>query len=101
MDDKVNTEALDYRLSNIEKTLSELKDVVVENKIQARDIEELKIKTGEFVNAINSHDQRIRVLEMRPYKEKATMWTSIVDTVVKLIISAGVVAVLAKIGLKA
>lgn len=100
MDNEQNQKAIDYRLSNIEKTLAELKDVIVENKLQAREITELKAKTTEFVSAINAHDQRIRALELRPDKEKATKWSIAIESVLKIILTAAVTLVLAKIGLE-
>ena len=55
--------AINYRLSNIEKTLAELKDVVIETKLQQKGIDDLKSKEDEILNAVNCHDQRLRILE--------------------------------------
>lgn len=93
--------AINYRLSNIEKTLAELKDVVIETKLQQKDIDDLKSKEDEILNAVNHHDQRIRALENRPTQEKANRWTTITDTVFKMVITAVFAFVLIKVGLPA
>lgn len=90
---------LDFRLTNIENTLNELKNVLVETKLQQRDIDDLKKMQQETLEAINSHDKRIRALEMAPDKAKAGKWEIIADFVFKAILGAVVVVILAKIGL--
>lgn len=92
--------AINYRLSNIEKTLAELKDVVIETKLQQKDIDDLKSKEDEILNAVNCHDQRLRILENRPTQERANRWTTITDTIFKLVTTALVSFALLKIGLK-
>lgn len=99
MNDSDN-KTFDFRLSNIEKTLSELKDVVIENKLQARDISEIKKLVKENNDAINSHDKRIRELETAPAREKAGKWEQYSKIVMELIFSAAVLVILCKIGLK-
>lgn len=91
--------AINYRLSNIEKTLAELKDVVIETKLQQKDIDDLKSKEDEILNAVNCHDQRLRILENRPTVERANRWTTITDTIFKLVTTALVSFALLKIGL--
>lgn len=97
MEDEAET--INYRLSNIEKTLAELKDVVIETKLQQKDIDDLKNKEDEILRAVNVHDQRLRVLENRPSIEKANRWTTVTDTVFKLVLTALVSYVLIKVGL--
>lgn len=98
MGDEAKT--INYRLSNIEKTLAELKDVVIETKLQQKDIDDLKSKEDEILNAVNCHDQRLRILENRPTQERANRWTTITDTIFKLVTTALVSFALLKIGLK-
>jgi Mg2+ and Co2+ transporter CorA len=80
--------AIDYRLGNIEKTLAELKDVIIENKMQARDIRELQDEVKEFLQAINTHDKRIKDLEQAPKERSAHKWEYLIDVVMKLLIGA-------------
>lgn len=94
-------EQVNYRLDNIEKVLSELKDVVLENKMQARDISDLNSKVNEFLGAVNAHEARIRNLETAPMKGKAEKWQMVVDTISKLAMTAIATMILAKIGLGA
>lgn len=94
-----NGGTIGYRLSVIEKTLSELKDVVIENKLQQRDISDLRDKMDEILSAINAHEKRIRLVEDRPLKEKADKWQYIVDYIFKGIVSVAIIAFLAKLNI--
>lgn len=75
--------SINYRLTNIERTLSELKDVVLETKLQERDIKDLAKQQEEFLKAINSHDKRLRDLETAPLQGKADKWQYIMDYIFK------------------
>lgn len=91
---------LGFRLTNIENTLNELKNVLVETKLQQRDIDDLKKLHEETLCAINAHDKRIRALEVAPEKEKAKWWETAIDYIFKAILGAVLVLILAKIGLQ-
>lgn len=97
---------IDFRLTSIEKTLSELKDVMLENKMQARDIQELNKQQRELIDAINAHEKRIRDnendikdLKNRPVQEKAQKWQFIMDYLFKAVVAIAAGILLAKIGL--
>lgn len=90
---------IEYRLDSIEKTLTELKNVVVETRLQQRDINELMQKQKELLQAINSHDGRIRILETQPMKDRAGKWQLITDLIFKSVITAGIAYILHKVGL--
>lgn len=94
-----NFDTINYRLEKIEQTLSDLKQVIVENKLQARDIKDLSKRNNELLEAINSHDKRIRLLEQKPTQEKADRWQFIIDYIFKGIIVALATYFLAKLGL--
>lgn len=95
-----NQELIEYRLSNIEKTLAKMESLLTANQMQDRDIQDLKTIAEELKNAFNSHEQRIRTLEEAPLRQKAERWTSIVDALLKIILSACALVILAKIGLQ-
>lgn len=88
-----NKELIEYRLSNIEKTLSKMEVLLSNNKLQDRDIEDLKEKSKKF-------DERIKALEIAPDKAKAAKWNTAIDTVFKLALTACVSVILVKVGLK-
>lgn len=92
-------ETINYRLGKIEETLSELKTVIVENKLQAKDIQELKSNEAEILNAINAHDKRLRNLETAPVKKDAEKWKTITDFIFKTVLTVTAGIVLAKVGL--
>lgn len=94
-----NVSAIEYRLSVIEQTLMELKNVVLKTALQQKDIDDLKNKEEEFLKAINSHDKRIKALELQPLQEKSNRWLFIVDTTFKLFITGTVCYFLTKIGI--
>lgn len=96
--DEMNA-AIEYRLSAIERTLEEVKGVVVEDRMQSRDIADLQKTVGEFLAAINAHDKRLRSLEERPARERAEKWQTAVDMVFKAVLGAAMAVVLMKIGL--
>lgn len=95
-----NIGTINFRLTNIEATLAELKTVVLENKLQEKEIKDIKEKLVECLQAFNSHDKRIRELEVAPVKGKAERWQTITDTVFKWVISAGIGYFAIKMGLK-
>ena len=95
-----NQELIEYRLSNIEKILSKLEARMESDKLQDRDIEDLKKKCSTLESAYNAHEKRIRDVETAPVKAKADKWTTTVDCIYKLVLTACVITILVKIGLQ-
>lgn len=100
MENTENIETINYRLTNIESTLTELKTVVLENKLQEKEIKDIKEKLVECLQAFNSHDKRIRDLELQPVQDRANKWQTITDMVFKWVISVGIGYFAIKMGLK-
>ena len=100
MEQSANIETVNFRLTSIEATLSELKAVIVENKLQEKEIKDIKEKLVECLQAFNSHDKRIRNLEIKPIQDKASKWQTITDMVFKWAIAAGIGVFAVKFGLK-
>lgn len=94
MASEITMETLNYRLEQLEKSVSELKDLFVNSKLQDKDIETLKTD-------VSSLETRVGNLEKAPAEAKASWFDKVVDIVFKLAITAGVSIVLAKIGLGA
>ena len=92
--------AIEYRLTNIEKNLEELKNIIIETKMQARDIEEIKDQMSALDTKCNANERKIRELELAPQKGKAERYSVIADMIYKAIISAVIIIVLTKVGLK-
>ena len=117
-------DVVEYRLQAIEKTLEEVKSVLIEDRMQSRDIAELQKTVAKFLNmyteqaekismlqehktdidelleGLNAHDARIRLLEEKPNKDKAEKFTAITNTIFQLVLSAVMTMVLVRIGLK-
>lgn len=92
MASEITMETLNYRLEQLEKSVSELKELLVNSKLQNKDIESLKAKVEEL-------DGRVNTLEKAPAETKASWFDKGIDIVYKLAITAIVSIVLAKIGL--
>ncbi|MGP1475347.1 MAG: hypothetical protein ACTTJ1_08090 [Treponema sp.] len=98
MNEEDNT--INYRLGKIEETLSDLKEVLIENKLQAKDISDLKNSLRELIDGINAHDKRLRQLETAPVKKDAEKWKTITDFIFKGILTVVGTIVLVKLGIK-
>lgn len=96
-----DSKIINYRLTNIESTLAELKTVIVENKLQEKEIQDIKGKLVECLQAFNAHDKRIRNLELEPVKNKADKWQTISDMVFKWVIGAAIGFAAIKFGISA
>ena len=96
-----NIGTINYRLTNIESTLAELKTVIVENKLQEKEIKDIKEKLIECLQAFNAHDKRLRTLEIQPVKDKASKWQTISDAAFKWVIASILGYFAVKFGIKA
>ena len=92
MTSEITMETLNYRLEQLEKSVSELKNLLVDSKLQDKDIETLKTDVANL-------ETRVGNLEKSPAETKASWFDKCVDIIFKLAITAGVSIVLAKIGL--
>ena len=92
MASEITMETLNYRLEQLEKSVSELKKLLVDSKLQDKDIETLKTD-------VSSLETRVGKLEKVPAETKASLFDKCADIIFKLAITAGVSIVLAKIGL--
>ena len=94
-----NVQAIEYRLTAIEETLKELKDVMIKTALQQKDIDSLKNKTEDITDDLNSMDKRIKVLELQPYKEKSNKWEFILNTAFKFLITGVCIYFFTQIGI--
>ena len=92
MASEITMETLNYRLEQLEKSVSELKDLFVNSKLQDKDIETLKTD-------VSNLETRVGNLEKAPAEAKASWFDKGLDIVFKLAITAIVGIVLTKIGL--
>lgn len=100
MDEQENIGTINYRLTNIESTLAELKSVIVENKLQDKEIASVKEKLNECIQALNAHDQRIKRVELAPVESKAARWQQVIDSIFKFVISSAIAFAAVKLGIK-
>lgn len=95
----VDIATVNYRLSQIEDSIKDLRTVVLETKLQERDIKDLSEQQTELLQAINAHDARLKTLEQKPTQEKAAKWQYIMDFLFKVLVAAAITFVLSKIGI--
>lgn len=92
MTSEITMETLNYRLEQLEKSVSELKELLVNSKLQDKDIKSLNEK-------VENLETRVSNLEKAPAEAKASWFDKGLNIVFKLAITAIVGIVLAKIGL--
>ena len=92
MTSEITMETLNYRLEQLEKSVSELKELLVNSKLQDKDIKSLNER-------VENLETRVSNLEKAPAEAKASWFDKGLDIVFKLAITAIVGIVLAKIGL--
>lgn len=100
MDYEDNKELLEFRLANIEKSLTKLEDLLTNNKLQDRDIDDLKNDKEELEQRICALEERCRKLEEAPVKANADRWRLTMEIVYRIVLTAAVAVVLIKIGLQ-
>lgn len=101
MASEITMKTLNYRLEQLEKSVSELKSLLVDSKLQDKDIKSLNEKVENLETKVEELETRVGNLEKAPAVTKASWFDKGVDIVFKLAITAGVGIVLAKIGLGA
>ncbi len=99
-------EMITYRLDRIDSTLEELKEIVVETRLQRNEIDllknEIEKSNKRVFSLLDKHSTQIDSLfvvtnDLNNAEEKkaATKWKFIVDTAFKIIIGAAIVALFA------
>lgn len=100
MADGTEFETVNYRLEKIENSIEDLRKVLIESRIQAHDIEEMKSDIAKVSGKVEGIETKLQILELKPTKEKAEKWQYIIDYVFKTLIALAVGALLVKMGLK-
>ena len=95
----VDISTVNFRLSQIEDSIKDLRTVVLETKLQERDIKDLYAQQTELLQAINAHDARIKTLEQKPLQDKANKWQYIMDFIFKVLVAAAITYLLSKFGI--
>lgn len=91
---------IEYRLTSIEEKLDEMKNLLIESQIHARDIDYLKRKVKELESNQNTQEERMRKVEEAPAIHKAERWQQVLDFVFKSMMTAAVTILLVTVGIK-
>lgn len=87
----INCATIEYRLDKIEETLSDVKEILVESKLQRKDIEDLNEDIEVINGRLSKHSQDIDEVKNKDVKKDAGRWRYIIDYLFKFIV-AGLVA---------
>lgn len=99
-----NPELITYRLDAMQKVLDKIS--CQQDKAEAIRAEQketlrtIQIDQQEIKETLKDHESRLRAAESAPTKQKAQNWETVTKLVMELVISAAIIVVLAKIGLK-
>lgn len=98
MENDSNIQTINYRLDKLEETLSQLKDIVVNDKLQQKELEIVKTKLADVMATLDAQEERLKNLEMQPVTQQAAKWKEIADAAFKFAIGAGLSFVAIKLG---
>lgn len=99
MEQEINIETINYRLDKLEETLSQLKEVIINDRLQQRELELIKVQTSEIQAELNSQNERIKFLEIQPVRTQASRWNQIIEMSFKFAIGAALSYIAIKLGL--
>ena len=99
MEQEINIETINYRLDKLEETLSQLKEVIINDRLQQRELELIKVQTSEIQAELNSQNERIKSLEIQPVRAQASRWNQIIEMSFKFVIGAILSFIAVKLGL--
>lgn len=99
-DKKESLDLIDYRLTAIESTLAEMKNLLLTTKLQNQRLDTLEETQKKIETKVDKNEEEINKLQTLPTKEKADKFDSIVNLIFKVFITAVVSYVCIKIGLK-
>ena len=100
MDGETNSvDTINFRLSQIEASLKDVKDLLISVKMAGKDIEDLQSNYKKIEDRLAACEAGITELKQGPDKKAAEKWHYIMDYIFKFVV-AGVVALFAtKIGI--
>ena len=93
-------ETVNYRLEKIENSIEELRKVLIDSRIQAHDIEDMKADIIRHEGKLDKLETKTQELELKPTKEKADKWQYILDCIFKSIVAVAITVILVKVGLQ-
>ena len=99
-DKKESLDLIHYRLTAIESTLAEMKNLLLTTKLQNQRLDTLEDNQRKIEKKVDKNEEEISSIKSFPTKEKADKFDSIVNLIFKVFITAVVSYACVKIGLK-
>ena len=97
---KESLDLIDYRLTAIESTLAEMKNLLLTTKLQNQRLDTLEDNQRKIEKKVDKNETDIAKLKNRPNEEKANKFDSVVNLIFKIFITAVVSFACVKIGIK-
>lgn len=91
---------INYRLAAIEQQLKDLTQLLIKVPIMNNDIKDVTKRVSDLEALVKINTTDIQELKTAPNKDKANKWEHYSSIIFDLVITAAVVIVLIKIGLK-
>ncbi|MGP1459158.1 MAG: hypothetical protein ACTTKL_07595 [Treponema sp.] len=99
MENEGSIQTINYRLDKLEETLSRLKDVIVNDRLQEKELKDINSKLTDLTAKVNEYENRLKELEMQPVVSQAARWKQIIDAAFKFAVGAGLSYIALKLGL--
>lgn len=97
---KESLDLIDYRLTAIESTLAEMKNLLLTTKLQNQRLDTLEDNQRKIEKKVDKNEEEISKLQTMPAREKAVKFDSVVNLIFKIFITSLVTFFCIKIGLK-
>lgn len=94
----VSKDLIQFRLDSIDEQLKQMQDIIKNNILQGRDIEELRQRMFSAESEITSIRALVEKLINQPANERAEKWKYITDYVFKLLVGASIAGLAYKMG---
>ena len=102
-----NVKTIEYRLDKIDTQLEDLKTLMVNSRLQAKDIETINTRIDrlereqkEIREKIELQEQKLEEVAQAPMKKSASRWNYILDYVFKGLVGAAVLYFFVKTGIE-
>src|SRR5574344_2822288 len=85
---KESLDLIDYRLTAIESTLAEMKNLLLTTKLQNQRLDTLEDNQRKIEKKVDKNEEEISCIKSFPAKEKAGKFDSVVNLIFKIFITS-------------
>ena len=95
----VSKDLIQFRLDSIDEQLKQMQDIIKNNILQDRDIEDLRQRMLLAESEIACIKTKMDAIEHKPSEEKAARWKYITDFIFKGLVAAAIAGLAYKLGI--